>query len=128
MRLTLDGRFPEGGGALISNHLGYADIIVYAAMHPCVFCAKAEIRKWPVVGWLATKAGTVYIQRGRGGSALKAKAEMQAAVDEQLPVVFFPEGTTTNGETMLPFHSGLLVAGDDCGGSDYGGVSAVYAR
>lgn len=53
-------------------------------------------------------SGTVYVDRGRGGSAAKAKSGMQAAADVGLPVVFFPEGTTSNGDGVLPFHSGVL--------------------
>jgi 1-acyl-sn-glycerol-3-phosphate acyltransferase len=107
IRYTLEGAFPARG-AVISNHQGYADIIVFAALHPVVFCSKAEIRRWPVLGWMTTMAGTVYVERGRGGSALKAAAGMKAAAEAGLPVVFFPEGTTSNGEQVLPFHSGLL--------------------
>ncbi len=73
-----------------------------------VFCSKSEIRDIPVLGWMTTMSGTVYVERGRGGSAIRAKSGMQAAADAGLPVVFFPEGTTTNGERLLPFHSGLL--------------------
>ncbi len=107
VKLTVEGEFPARG-ALISNHLSYIDIVVYAAMSPCVFCSKKEIEKWPVVGWLATMAGTVFVDRGKGGSAAKAGVGMKAAAEAGLPVVFFPEGTTTNGREMLPFHSGLL--------------------
>ncbi len=90
------GEFPERG-AVISNHLSYLDIVVFAALHPCVFVSKAEMRGWPVVGWMTTMSGTVYVARGHGGSAMRARKGMQAAVDAGLPVVFFPEGTTTNG-------------------------------
>jgi 1-acyl-sn-glycerol-3-phosphate acyltransferase len=107
LELTVEGEFPKRG-AVISNHLSYIDIVVFAALHPCVFVSKAEIEGWPLIGWMTTMAGTVYVDRGRGGSALKAKGGMQAAADAGLPVVFFPEGTTTNGREMLPFHSGLL--------------------
>ncbi len=101
------GVFPERG-AVISNHLSYLDIVVFATLHPCVFVSKAEIRRWPVVGWMTTMSGTVYVERGHGGSAMRARKGMQAAVDAGLPVVFFPEGTTTNGSHLLKFHSGLL--------------------
>jgi 1-acyl-sn-glycerol-3-phosphate acyltransferase len=107
VRLTVEGQFPARG-ALIANHLSYVDIVVFAAINPCVFCSKAEIQHWPVVGWLATMAGTVFVERGKGGSALKAGGGMKAAAEAGLPVVFFPEGTTTNGRALLPFHSGLL--------------------
>jgi lyso-ornithine lipid O-acyltransferase len=105
--IGVEGVFPERG-AVISNHLSYVDIVVFAALHPCVFVSKAEIRNWPVVGWMTTMSGTVYVERGHGGSAMKARKGMQAAVDAGLPVVFFPEGTTSNGNQLLKFHSGLL--------------------
>ena len=112
--LTVEGRFPDEG-AVISNHLSYVDIVLFAAMHPCVFCAKAEMQSWPVIGWMTTMCGTVYVERGRGGSALKARSGMRAATEAGLPVVFFPEGTTTNGDRTLPFRSGLLAQAMDSG-------------
>ena len=109
MEIEIDvvGRFPEYG-SVISNHLSYVDIVVFAALYPCVFVSKAEIAAWPVVGWMTTMSGTVYVARGHGGSAMKARRAMQDTVDAGLPVVFFPEGTTTNGSHLLKFHSGLL--------------------
>lgn len=105
--VTVSGSFPERG-AVISNHLSYLDIIVFSSTRACVFVSKAEIRTWPVIGWMTTMAGTVYVERGRGGSALKARSGMKEAADAGLPVVFFPEGTTSNGAQLLKFHSGLL--------------------
>jgi 1-acyl-sn-glycerol-3-phosphate acyltransferase len=117
------GTFPEGG-AVISNHLSYVDIVVFASLRPCVFVSKLEIKDWLVVGWMTTMAGTVYVERGHGGSAVRARGRMQAAMDQGLPVVFFPEGTTTNGETMLKFHSGLLGQVTDVGAP----VTAAYLK
>jgi len=105
--LEVEGDFPRHG-ALISNHLSYLDIIVYAALSPCVFVSKIEVVSYPILGWMTTMAGTVYVARGQGGSAVKAKAGMDAALHAGLPVVFFPEGTTSNGSGLLKFHSGLL--------------------
>jgi len=123
IEISVMGEFPERG-AVISNHLSYVDIVVFAALHPCVFVAKAEMQKWPVVGWMTTMSGTVYVARGHGGSAMKARKGMQAAVDAGLPVVFFPEGTTTNGSQLLKFHSGLLAQVLDSGAP----VTAAYLR
>ena len=112
--IEVKGAFPERG-ALITNHTGYLDIVVLAGIQPCVFVSKAEIRRWPVLGWLAKMAGTVFVERGRGGSAQRARAGLQAASDAGIPVAFFPEGTTTNGRSVLPFHSGLLAQVLDAG-------------
>jgi 1-acyl-sn-glycerol-3-phosphate acyltransferase len=107
IKVDVVGTFP-GYGAVISNHLSYLDIVVLAALRPCVFVSKIEIAEMPVLGWMTTRAGTVYVERGRGGSAVRASMAMKAAMDDGLPVVFFPEGTTSNGKRLLKFHSGLL--------------------
>jgi 1-acyl-sn-glycerol-3-phosphate acyltransferase len=105
--VRVHGGFPAAG-ALITNHLSYLDIIVLAALHPCVFVSKREIAAVPILGWMTTGSGTVYVERGHGGSALKAGQAVHAASNDGLPVVFFPEGTTNPGEDLLKFHSGLL--------------------
>jgi lyso-ornithine lipid O-acyltransferase len=101
------GRYPEHG-IVISNHLGYLDIMVFAALHRCVFISKSEIRSWPFLGWMTAMSGTVFVERGRAGSALSAGERMKAAADAGIPVVFFPEGTTSNAESVRKFHSGLI--------------------
>jgi len=123
VKVDVTGRPPERG-AVISNHLSYVDIVTMAALHRVVFCSKAEIEHWPVIGWMTTMAGTVYVERGRGGSALKASAGMKKAADAGLPVVFFPEGTTSNGTGLLKFRSGLLAQAMLSGES----VTAAFIR
>jgi len=103
----VEGTFPERG-IVISNHLGYLDIVAFAARQRCVFVSKAELASEFLVGWMTTMAGSVYVERGRGGSAQRAKTDMEAAAEAGLPIVIFPEGTTGDGITILKFHSGLL--------------------
>jgi 1-acyl-sn-glycerol-3-phosphate acyltransferase len=109
MRIAVrqQGPYPQSG-VVIANHLGYLDAVAFAALHRCVFVGKSEIRRWPFLGWLTAMAGTLYVQRGSGGSAQRAKAGMQEVSNAGLPLVFFPEGTCSLGDTVLPFHSGLL--------------------
>jgi 1-acyl-sn-glycerol-3-phosphate acyltransferase len=105
---TTIGNIPSEG-AVISNHLTYVDILLHAALHPCVFVSKIELRSTPVFGWVSMMAGTVYVARGAGGSAAKAAQGMAKGFRDGLPVTFFPEGTTGVGDvTVLPFRSGLL--------------------
>jgi 1-acyl-sn-glycerol-3-phosphate acyltransferase len=105
---TTVGNVPDHG-AVISNHLTYVDILVHAAMRPCVFVSKIELRATPVLGWISMMAGTVYVARGAGGSAAKAAQGMAQGFADGLPVVFFPEGTTGVGDVpVLPMRSGLL--------------------
>lgn len=103
-------------GAVITNHLSYLDILVHAAIRPCVFVSAIETRKLPVLGWISMMAGTIYVVRGGGGSAQKAAEGMAKGFRDKLPVVFFPEGTTGVGdEPLLPFHSGLLAQALEAG-------------
>ncbi len=96
-------------GAVITNHLTYIDIVLHAAMRPGVFVSKAELRKTPALGWVSMMAGTIYVERGAGGSAAKAAERMAKGFADGLPVTYFPEGTTGVGdEPTLPFRSGLL--------------------
>lgn len=119
--MRVEGTFPERG-VVISNHMGYLDIIVFAAQHRCVFVSKAEMADIPLLGWMTTMAGTVYVERGRGGSALRARDGLQAAADAGLPILIFPEGTTSDGTIVLPFRSGALAMVLDAGQD----VTAAY--
>ena len=121
--VRVEGRFPEHG-ALISNHMGYLDIVVMAALHRCVFVSKAEMRAIPLLGWMTTMAGTVYVERGRGGSAARARSGLEASAEAGVPVVFFPEGTTSNGTSVMQFHSGILAQVLEAGEP----VTAAYVR
>jgi 1-acyl-sn-glycerol-3-phosphate acyltransferase len=103
-------------GAVITNHLSYLDIVVHAAIRPCVFVSAIETRKMPLIGWISMMAGTVYVTRGGGGSAEKAAQGMAKGFRDELPVVFFPEGGTFVGdEPAMPFHSGLLAQALEAG-------------
>ena len=105
---TVHGTIPRQG-AVITNHLSYLDILVHAALRPCVFVAAIEIRRMPLIGWISMMAGTVYVTRGAGGSAAQAAGGMAEGFRDGLPVVFFPEGGTGVGDVpLLPLHTGLL--------------------
>ena len=115
MRCATEGHVPLEG-AVITNHLSYLDIVVHSAIHPCVFVAAIETRKMPLIGWISMMAGTVYVERGAGGSAEKAAQGMAKGFRDELPVVFFPEGGTFVGdELVMPFHSGLLAQALEAG-------------
>ena len=110
-----DGPVPMEG-AVITNHLSYLDIVVHAAIRPCVFVSAIETRKMPLIGWISMMAGTVYVERGAGGSAEKAAEVMAKGFRDGLPVVFFPEGGTFEGdEPVMPFKSGLLAEALEAG-------------
>jgi 1-acyl-sn-glycerol-3-phosphate acyltransferase len=103
----ISGDIPKHG-LLISNHLSYLDIPTIAATTPAVFVSKADVRRWPVIGWLAKMGGTIFIERERRLHVGAVNEEIESALAAGVLVVVFPEGTSSNGETVLPFRSSLL--------------------
>lgn len=100
--------FPAVAGLIASNHLSYLDILVYSAIAPCAFVAKREVRAWPGVGWIATLAGTIYVDRSRRSETHTIQPEIQSALAAGLRLFLFPEGTSSDGSRVLPFHSSLF--------------------
>lgn len=98
---TADGR----GMFVVSNHISYLDIIVLAAVFPAAFLSKQEVRRWPLFGWLASLAGTVYVDRAAKRSALAAMEDIEEHLAHGVHVIVFPEGTTSDGCGVLPFKS-----------------------
>lgn len=93
---------------LVLNHISWLDIFVIDARSPATFIAKSEIRDWPFAGWLSTLVGTLYIERGRPSAARKASAAIVAALERGVLIAVFPEGTTTFGRSLEPFHAALF--------------------
>ncbi len=115
---VVEGPVPDAGDgmlAVVANHLSYLDILAMASVRPFVMVSKIEVRGWPLLGWITAQAGTVYVQRAdvKGGQTqthAEVNAMMAEAFRSGLPVLFYPEGTTTGGETVLPFRRGLFNA------------------
>lgn len=112
---SVEGELVGAGGkvspaeAVISNHLSYLDILVLSATRPFLMVAKTEVRKWPLLGWLISEAGTVFVTRGGGPATYPAvNAAMSDAFRSGLSVLFFPEGTTSDGSEVLPLRRGLF--------------------
>ncbi len=110
----------QGAGApvlehalIVANHVSWLDIFVINALHPCRFVAKAEIRAWPVLGWLAAAAGTVFIARGNRRELRHIFKGLVTVLQEGQRVAFFPEGTTSSQGQVLPFHANLFEAAID---------------
>lgn len=96
---------PPLHGLVVSNHLSYMDVLAYASLFPCLFVSKREVSDWPVFGRLATMAGTIYVDRDRGAGNRDAATLMEQTLEEQVPVILFPEGTSSDGSAVLPFRS-----------------------
>ena len=93
---------------LVCNHLSYLDIIVLAAVQPVRFVAKSEVRHWPWFGWLARCAGTVFVDRQDQRALPVLNQRLVEVIRQTGRLVLFPEGTSSDGQTILPFRSSLL--------------------
>tara|TARA_R110002051_G_scaffold83393_1_gene147714 strand:+ start:16986 stop:17810 length:825 start_codon:yes stop_codon:yes gene_type:complete len=107
VQVRCHGQPATGTRLLVSNHVSWLDIVIIGAHAPVHFLSKAEVRHWPVIGWLAAAAGTLFIQRGQAsGSALQE--QLAAALQQGRSLVIFAEGTTTAGDQVRTFHGRLL--------------------
>lgn len=105
--VDLVGAAPQRG-LVVSNHLSYLDIVVLGAGSPTVFVAKQEVAGWPVFGWFARLAGTVFVNRESRSQVGEVAGEIERRLNQGALVVLFPEGTSSDGQTVLPFKSSLL--------------------
>jgi 1-acyl-sn-glycerol-3-phosphate acyltransferase len=96
------------GSLLVANHISWIDIYVINAVLPAAFVSKAEVRDWPLIGWLAAKHDTVFLRRGSRGHARIINEEIAGVLGSGAHVALFPEGTTTDGTHVLHFHGALL--------------------
>ena len=106
VKLVVRGTPMTGTRVIVCNHISWLDISLLAAMEATRFVSKAEVGEWPIIGWLANAAGTFYLRRGSGGTK-----QLIEAIDEHLghdSIVFFPEGTTTDGSIVLKFQPRLF--------------------
>lgn len=100
----------QGPALMVANHISWLDILVIHAARHCRFVSKSDIRAWPLVGMLATGAGTLYIERSKRRDALRMVKDMADAMRQGDVVAVFPEGTTSDGRALLPFHANLIQA------------------
>lgn len=108
VELQVEGEPVVPGALIVANHVSWLDIFVLNALVPAAFVSKAEVRTWPVLGWLAGRNETVFLRRGSRGHAKIVNGEIAALLDAGRNVALFPEGTTTDGSHVLHFHAALL--------------------
>ncbi|OIQ84098.1 1-acyl-sn-glycerol-3-phosphate acyltransferase [mine drainage metagenome] len=111
VRVAVYGQLPPAtrhSMLFIANHISWIDIWAILQVQPVSFVAKSEVRNWPVIGWLAQKTGTLFIERTRRQDTGRAASSMEQELRAGKCLCLFPEGTTTNGTELRPFKTGLL--------------------
>jgi 1-acyl-sn-glycerol-3-phosphate acyltransferase len=111
IELRLRGSPPERGPVLlVANHISWLDILVLHAARHCRFVSKSDVEHWPLIGALATAAGTLYIERESRRHVMRVVHHMAEALRAGDVLAIFPEGTTSDGLALLPFHGNLVQA------------------
>jgi 1-acyl-sn-glycerol-3-phosphate acyltransferase len=114
IRVRVNGQ-PPSSGLVVSNHLSYLDILVFSAAMPCFFVSKAEVRGWPYFGRAAEAGGTLFLDRERLASANRVAELLTERLKLPVPVLLFPEGTSTDGRQVRRFHSRLIAPAIETG-------------
>jgi lyso-ornithine lipid O-acyltransferase len=105
-----EGQLERGGYVIIANHVSYVDGIVLGSIFPILFVSKREVKKWPIVGQWNVLCGSIFINRQRKGLVGALIRELTRKLKQEANILLFPEGTSTNGEKMLPFQTVPLAA------------------
>jgi len=113
VKLVVQGQARPGAKLIVSNHVSWLDIVAINSVVPSRFVSKAEVAAWPVVGYMVTAAGTLYLQRERRRDAMRVLGLMSTALREGYTVAVFPEGTTGDGRALMHFHANMLQAAID---------------
>jgi 1-acyl-sn-glycerol-3-phosphate acyltransferase len=100
-----EGQLERGGYVIIANHVGYVDGIVLGSIFPILFVSKREVKSWPIVGQWNVLCGTIFINRQRKVQIASLIRQMTRKLKQEANLLLFPEGTSTNGEEMLPFQT-----------------------
>ncbi len=114
IQVRIEGQ-PPARGLAVSNHLSYLDIVAFSAAMPCFFVSKAEVSRWPYFGKAARSGGTIFLDRASRSSAEAVARQIAERLKLPIPVLLFPEGTSTDGAEVLHFHSRLLDPAIQCG-------------
>ncbi len=112
IKLKMTGDAHQQSALWVANHVSWLDIPVIGSAG-ATFLSKAEVRKWPVIGWLGEKVGTVFIQRGGKDASKKASAQISETVKSGDNILIFPEGTTGNGRDLRHFHARIFAPAID---------------
>jgi 1-acyl-sn-glycerol-3-phosphate acyltransferase len=102
------GAPPADAALVVANHVSWLDVIAIAAIEPAVFVCKSEVARWPALGWLLGRVGTIFIERARLRDIWRVNNELRRHLAANRIVAAFPEGTTTMGREVLPFRTGLF--------------------
>ncbi|HSF25216.1 MAG TPA: lysophospholipid acyltransferase family protein [Blastocatellia bacterium] len=110
LKIDVSCNAPAAPFLLVSNHLSYVDVVVFASQLHCLFVAKKDVESWPIIGTLCRSVGTIFTDRRNRRDLRRVNDGIAQALEDGRGVILFPEGTSTKGSSVLPFRSSLLEA------------------
>lgn len=113
IRITQYGQPLRSHTLLVCNHISFLDIVTISSVLPVRFLSKHSVRYWPLIGYLSAISGSLFIERGKHRQLQRSLDALRHALNSARPVLVFPEGTTSLGTEVRPFHSGLFQAAID---------------
>ncbi len=113
IKVGVGGTTPIPPGLLVCNHISWLDIYVINALAPAAFVSKDDVKDWPLIGWLCQHTETIFLERGSRAAAQRTRETMVAQLTSGTHVALFPEGTTSAGDRLLPFHGALFQSAID---------------
>ncbi len=122
VKLSINGSFPMHEikqGLIISNHISWLDVFVMSSILPMRFVAKSEVRSWPFIGWLCSRANTIFIERNKRSDTIRTNIQAVEHLRSGNCMAIFPEGTTSDGSQIRHFHASLLQPAIDAQTSIY---------
>lgn len=108
LKIKFKGKISKTPALVISNHISWMDIVVLGHLIPGYFVSKSDVLDWPIIGYLARQGGTVFIRRGDKQQVRSTTEKMLWLLKQNRSILAFPEGTTSEGDVILPFHSSLF--------------------
>jgi 1-acyl-sn-glycerol-3-phosphate acyltransferase len=105
-----EGQLERGGYVIVSNHMSYVDGIILGSIFPIIFVSKKEVKSWPIIGQWTTLCGTIFINRQKKSLVSELVQEIGTKLRQEANILMFPEGTSTDGERLLPFQTAPLAA------------------
>ena len=109
IKIIVKGNIGEDGSLIVSNHASWIDIFIISSVIKTSFVSKSEVSKWPLVSWLAKLQGTIFINRNNPKELIKTASEIHDRISKKQNVVLFPEGTSSDGNRVLPFKSSIFM-------------------
>lgn len=108
MKVVVKGTPPKAPFFLVSNHLSYVDVWVFYSQLNCTFIAKSEVKSWPIIGFILSSSGVIFVNREKRTDVKRVNEEVSKNLSEHQGIILFPEGTTSAGNDILPFKSSLF--------------------